>query len=194
MRIYSVFVSGLIFISLSALGATNTTMIVAGASTIYGAGLLLPPGGGSLPPFMTFPAGPAQTVFFPSVAGQVASGYTFGPDGEGATAFGTAMDSYTGLSGIQADRAFFLAGVFLSDSSAQEPAPPALDFRSAGLGRDFDRLSPFRVYQVQYRSPFTTNTWVNLGSPIQGNGGTNCVSDPVDPTQAQRVYQIVTLP
>jgi hypothetical protein len=34
-----------------------------------------------------------------------------------------------------------------------------------------------RNYQVQYRSVLTTNEWVNLGSPILGNGGTQCVTD-----------------
>lgn len=261
------------------------TITVGGTNTIYGAGLLTAPDGGSLPPFMTVTARPGQTVLFTSVTGQVTSGFAFGPDGEGAATFATAMDNYAGLSGIRADRAFFLAGVFLSDSVPQEPAPPTLDFRPTGLGRDFEGLSPLigqtffigdgrvgegghgtlqafaipatatrlflgiadgqfdgaavfgqpgnysdnggaftvgivlrddacpaelsihvsqvdicwasctnRMYQVQYRSSSTTNAWANLGLPVRGEGATNCLSDRVDPAQAPRIYQVLTLP
>jgi hypothetical protein len=211
---------------------------------------------------------------------------SFGPDGEGATTFATAMDSYAGLSGLRADRAFFLAGVFLSDLPPDPQAtPPALDFRASALGRDSASLSPVvaqtfyigdgrvgeggtgalqtfnvpdaatrlflgimdgqfdgsqvfgqpgnyydnagaftveivvesdfcatqlslhvsqvdlcwgtctnRVYQVQYRSLATTNAWLNLGLPITGNGGVNCVSDHVDPSMPPRFYQVLILP
>ncbi len=51
-----------------------------------------------------------------------------------------------------------------------------------------------RTYQVQYRSATTTDTWVNLGAPVVGNGSTNCLSDPVPPAPSQRFYRVVLLP
>ena len=33
------------------------------------------------------------------------------------------------------------------------------------------------VYQVQWAVTSDTNTWYNLGSPVQGNGSTNSVFD-----------------
>jgi probable HAF family extracellular repeat protein len=47
-----------------------------------------------------------------------------------------------------------------------------------------------RPYQLQYRSDLTTNVWSNLGTPIQGNGATNCVYDPMLPGQAQKFFRI----
>lgn len=50
-----------------------------------------------------------------------------------------------------------------------------------------------RLYQVQYRSSLTTNQWVNLGNPVAGNGGTNCITDPVR-GEPQRFYRVVEMP
>jgi probable HAF family extracellular repeat protein len=47
-----------------------------------------------------------------------------------------------------------------------------------------------RPYQLQYHSDLTTNIWSNLGTPIQGNGGTNCVYDPMLPGQTQKFFRI----
>ena len=51
-----------------------------------------------------------------------------------------------------------------------------------------------RNYQVQYRTSFDTNGWVNLGSPVAGNGATSCITDKVSPGQPQRYYRVLTLP
>jgi hypothetical protein len=48
-------------------------------------------------------------------------------------------------------------------------------------------------YQVQYSSELTTNLWTDLGAPIQGNGSTNCIFDPVLPGEPRRYYRVVTL-
>lgn len=49
-----------------------------------------------------------------------------------------------------------------------------------------------KTYQLQYRSDLTSNTWIDLGSPIVGTGATNCLTEPViDP---RRFYRVVTLP
>jgi hypothetical protein len=48
------------------------------------------------------------------------------------------------------------------------------------------------TYQVQYRSELTANAWVNLGTPIPGNGSRNCITD--DVVSPRRFYQVVVLP
>ncbi len=50
-----------------------------------------------------------------------------------------------------------------------------------------------RSYQVQYRSSFTTNQWANLGSPVAGNGGTNCITDTVR-GEPRRFYRVIETP
>lgn len=49
-----------------------------------------------------------------------------------------------------------------------------------------------KSYQVQYRSTLTTNNWVNLGSPIPGNGETQCITDEI--VSPQRFYQVLPSP
>jgi hypothetical protein len=49
-----------------------------------------------------------------------------------------------------------------------------------------------QTYQLQYRSELTTNVWTDLGTPIQGNGGTNCTVRPV--AEPPRFYRVVRLP
>jgi len=51
-----------------------------------------------------------------------------------------------------------------------------------------------RIYQVQYRSSFTSNTWVNLQSTVFGNGGTRCIVDRVDADQPRRFYRVLPVP
>lgn len=51
-----------------------------------------------------------------------------------------------------------------------------------------------RIYQAQYRSELTTNLWTDLGSPVPGNGSTNCLVDKVASGQAQRFYRVLTRP
>ena len=51
-----------------------------------------------------------------------------------------------------------------------------------------------RTYQVQYRSPLTTNAWLNLGPPVAGNSPTNCTTDDLAPGQPQRFYRVLALP
>ena len=49
-----------------------------------------------------------------------------------------------------------------------------------------------KSYQVQYRSELATNQWINVGSPIKGNGSIICTTD--DVTIPHRFYQVITLP
>jgi hypothetical protein len=50
-----------------------------------------------------------------------------------------------------------------------------------------------RLCQVQYRCSLTTNQWANLGSPVAGNGGTNCITDTVR-GEPRRFYRVVETP
>jgi len=50
-----------------------------------------------------------------------------------------------------------------------------------------------RVYQVQFRSALTTNTWTDLGAPIPGNNPVTCTNDVVSSDSPQRFYQLVVV-
>jgi len=47
------------------------------------------------------------------------------------------------------------------------------------------------TYQVQYRSDLTTNVWVDLGTPITGNGLVNCITDAI--AGPQKFYRVQVL-
>ena len=51
-------------------------------------------------------------------------------------------------------------------------------------------------YQVQYQSVLTTNQWVNLGAPVPGDGGTQCLTDSVNGVEKRfyRVQDLTTTP
>ena len=49
-------------------------------------------------------------------------------------------------------------------------------------------------YQLQYRSALTSNTWINLGIPVTGNGSNDCVADKVPPGEPRRFYRVVNSP
>ncbi len=49
------------------------------------------------------------------------------------------------------------------------------------------------VYQVQWRNSLNTNVWNDLGSPVPGNGSTNCVFDAINDQQSI-FYRVVPLP
>ncbi len=50
------------------------------------------------------------------------------------------------------------------------------------------------LYQVEGRSEVSTNSWFAVGAPVQGNGGTNCLTDSVGLGQPRRFYRVVTVP
>ncbi|MEK7675355.1 MAG: hypothetical protein AAB676_05930 [Verrucomicrobiota bacterium] len=50
-----------------------------------------------------------------------------------------------------------------------------------------------QMYQVQYQSTLTTNSWVNLGTPVPGSVGTTCVTDSVRSIE-KRFYRVTQLP
>jgi hypothetical protein len=49
-------------------------------------------------------------------------------------------------------------------------------------------------YQPQYRSNLTTNFWVDLGSPVTGNGATNFLKDSVPSGTPRRFYRVLASP
>jgi hypothetical protein len=53
---------------------------------------------------------------------------------------------------------------------------------------------PQGIYQVQYRSELTTNSWVDLlGTNVTGTGASICVPDRVPAGQSKRFYRVVCL-
>ena len=72
---------------------------------------------------------------------------------------------------------------------AIKPNPPTvLTIAVADVQVCWNSLSN-TLYQVEYKSVLTTNTWTSLGVPVAGNGSTNCFVDSVlnDP---QRIYRV----
>jgi hypothetical protein len=51
-----------------------------------------------------------------------------------------------------------------------------------------------KLYQPQYRSVLTANTWTALGPEIPGNGETSCIKDTVAADESKRFYRVVTVP
>jgi hypothetical protein len=48
------------------------------------------------------------------------------------------------------------------------------------------------TYQLQYRTDLTSNLWLNLGDPIQGNETEICITDAV--TTPRRLYRVTAIP
>jgi len=49
-------------------------------------------------------------------------------------------------------------------------------------------------YQVQYRSAHSPSGWTDVGAPVTGNGGTNCVADHLPFGEPQRFYRVIDVP
>ena len=50
---------------------------------------------------------------------------------------------------------------------------------------------PNIIYQVQYTTNLNSPSWLNLGSPLQGNGSRTCVTDDVIEGTPQHYYRLV---
>jgi len=50
------------------------------------------------------------------------------------------------------------------------------------------------VYQVQYVSSLSGDTWKDLGAPITATGATLCVTDAVPAGRPQRFYRVLSVP
>jgi hypothetical protein len=49
-----------------------------------------------------------------------------------------------------------------------------------------------RTYQLQFSTSLSANNWVDLGTPIPGSGGTDCILQLA--TDPQRFYRVILLP
>ncbi len=147
-------------ICIAAFTASADTLIVAGNSNIFGAGHASAPGGGTLPPFVTFGSG--QTILtFSSVTGTVTINVGSGsnannPDGIGAAPTDSNTTSVGGISGIAAPHAGYLVGIFETSTEPFDPAPSILDFTM--IGTNFTSLSP------------ALNQTFFIGDGLTGNG------------------------
>ena len=131
-------------------GQIVSNLVVDAQADIFAAGLVAPPallthdgrpgGGGILPPAVVLAPGIRSVAF--NASGSVAfttQTSTNGPDGSSGN---TDISSYGGISGIVADRRFFLTGVFLAATGQPSSPPAALDFSTGAPGTDFLNLSP----------------------------------------------------
>jgi hypothetical protein len=121
---------------------------VPATANIYSAGLATPvaPGGGGagiLPVQITLTPGLGTFQF--QVSGNVSPNMYDGPfnlTAEGTPNYATSLNAYGGISGLIADHAFSLVGVFLTAVTPQAPPPSTLDFSPGAIGRNFLSLSP----------------------------------------------------
>jgi hypothetical protein len=94
---------------------------------------------------------------------------------------------------INAAEAFDISPSYVVDtvSVIARPDLPHLTIEVSQVSLCWDSLAT-QMYQIQYRSELTANTWVDLGTPIAGNGATNCITDAV--TGPRRFYRVVVRP
>ncbi len=149
-------INPLVFLLLSVLfaGAPGfaATLDVPANANIFGAGHSAPPapggaGEGVLPPSYDFgfAAGSGLSIVFSSVTGTVILNSGSGdnandPDGIGAGAADSSVNSIGGISGVVALNAGFLVGVFEDANEPMDPAPLRLDF--VLIGTSFSAFSP----------------------------------------------------
>jgi hypothetical protein len=119
--------------------------VVSATSDVFDAGESTPSTGGTVPTAIALPSN-SQFLEFPSVTGTVQASGGWPVNGPDGFLQSTNIYAYpqTGISGIRADTAMFLAGVFLTDL-AMTPGdePQRLNFTaSTGIGSDFTSLSP----------------------------------------------------
>jgi hypothetical protein len=129
----------------------SATLTVPADANIFGAGHAAPPapgggGAGELPSEFDFgfTAGSGLAVVFTNVTGSVSvdngsGNHVNDADGVGS-ASGININSFGGISGVVANTAGFLAGVFLGPSEPTDPAPLRLDFTM--ISTSFTSLSP----------------------------------------------------
>ena len=113
------------------------TITVTGMSSLWGAGLASPPGGGNLPPGVTLELTAGAIVRFTSVTGMVAqNGPALAPDGTPGTDNIPNSGAVAGFTHGTFGRT--LAAVFLDGGPPAGPPPARLAFAN----QDFSSLSP----------------------------------------------------
>ena len=147
---------------------------VSGTADIFGAGLTqvpalgssgttMNPGGGTLPPGVSFVASPGEYVRFPSVTGAVYCDSSMmptatpnGPCGS-FNPGGTSLDAVGPISGItDAQSNDFLTGVFVGAGPPSGSPPASLDFSSTAIGANYLTLAPL-LDQVFFIGSGTTS-------------------------------------
>lgn len=147
---------------------------VSGTADIFGAGLTqvpalgssgttMNPGGGTLPPGVSFVASPGEYVRFPSVTGAVYCDSSMmptatpnGPCGS-FNPGGTSLDAVGPISGItDAQSNDFLTGVFVGAGPPSGSPPASLDFSSMAIGANYLTLAPL-LDQVFFIGSGTTS-------------------------------------
>lgn len=98
---------------------------------------------------------------------------------------GVALDNTTILVGTPGDDA---NGADRGAAYVFRPTP-VLSIRVSQVELCWSSLNG-AVYQLQYRSDLTTNTWVSLDMQITGDGMVTCVTDVVPFGQPQRYYRV----
>ncbi len=86
--------------------------------------------------------------------------------------------------------AYNASGPVIDDISLTPLSAPVVSIRVSQVEACWNSVSNM-TYQVEYVSAMTTNTWVPLGSPVQGTGLTQCAYDDVPPGEPQRFYRVL---
>jgi hypothetical protein len=71
--------------------------------------------------------------------------------------------------------------------------PPKVSIRVSEVELCWPTLTSV-VYQLQYCTSLSANTWTNLGPQTAGTGSTVCFREPVPAGSAGRLYRVVTPP
>ncbi len=114
--------------------------------------------------------------------------FTSAPAGPPGAAYYTNQISFGDLSGVGASEVDLRSFTFSTTAAVQ--APPELAIEVADVRLCWPSRAN-QLYQVQYQSEITGGSWVDVGSPVAGNGTTNCITDPVD--GPRKFYRITTL-
>lgn len=78
------------------------------------------------------------------------------------------------------------------DNVTVEPVRPAISIAVSAVDICWASLTN-TAYQVECKSVLTTNAWVPVGTPVQGDGTTKCFTDSTR-SEAQKFYRVVELP
>jgi len=70
---------------------------------------------------------------------------------------------------------------------------PVLSARVSEIEVCWETISN-QIYQVQYRSSLTTNSWTDLGAQQVGTGSNLCIGDKVLPGDPRRFYRVILTP
>jgi YVTN family beta-propeller protein len=109
------------------------------------------------------------------------------PDGQLLFVVNQAPSGYVSV--INTSNFNVVATVNVGNNPTSIAIKPHFSLASAEVQICWNSLSN-TLYAVEYKSGLTaTDAWIQLGTPVIGNGSTNCISDPVL-NDRQRVYRV----